>query len=371
MPPVVAATGGFSGPSRGAAAPTTVDQDRYHRQVLLPQVGPAGQTRLAASHALLVGCGALGGMIAEQLVRAGVGSLRVVDRDVVEETNLQRQVLFDEADAREGLPKAVAAQRRLAEINSRVAVEAVVADVHSGNVESLAGFEGPDRRADLVLDGTDNVETRYLINDACVKHGVPWAYGACVGTEGRVMPVLPGRTACLRCVFPAPPTGSELPTCDTAGVLGPVAGMVASLQAVMAIQMLAGRSDDVQSLLWVMDPWAGRMRAMSSERVPDCPTCDLRRFEFLERPAGQSITLCGRRSVQVRPAEGQTKLDLDAAAAKLARVGEVVRTPYLVRCKLAGGSATELTLFSDGRLIVTGTTDRESARSLYARFVGA
>src|SRR5687768_10851672 len=194
-----------------ATPDSRLEISRYHRQTLLPHVGATGQARLAASRVLLVGCGALGSVIAEQLVRAGVGHLRIVDRDVVENTNLQRQVLFDEIDAREGAPKAIAAQRRLSRINSGVTVEPVVADVHSGNIESLARVlhavtEGtaPQGGAlpDLFLDGTDNVETRYLINDFSIRHGIPWVYGACVGTEGRVMPVLPGTTACLRCVFP-------------------------------------------------------------------------------------------------------------------------------------------------------------------------
>ena len=343
----------------------TLETNRYHRQELLPQIGAAGQAKIAQGRILLVGCGALGGVIAEQLVRAGVGSMRIVDRDVVEWTNLQRQVLFDESDARDGLPKAVAAARRLAAINSSVAVEPVVADVHSGNVEALADS------AQLILDGTDNVETRYLVNDVAVKHGMPWVYGACVGTEGRVMPVIPGRTACLRCVFPEPPAGAELPTCDTAGVLGPVAGIVASMQAVIAIKLLSGNAPDVRPELWSADLWNGRARTIEVQRRADCPACAGREFTFLSRRAGQSTTLCGRQSVQVRPADSSTRLDLSAAAQKLKGVGEVQQTPYLVRCRLPGETPVELTLFIDGRLIVTGTTDRDNARSLYARYVGS
>jgi molybdopterin/thiamine biosynthesis adenylyltransferase len=339
--------------------------DRYHRQTLLPQIGAAGQARLASSRVLLVGCGALGGVIAEQLARAGVGSLRIVDRDVVEWTNLQRQVLFDEADARRGIPKAIAAARRLARLNSEVKVDPVVADLHSGNVESVA--EG----ADLILDGTDNVETRYLINDVSVKHGIPWVYGACVGTEGRVMPVLPGRTACLRCAFPQPPAGADLPTCDTAGVLGPVAAAVASVQSVAAIKLLTGNVADVRSELWSADLWAGRIRTTVVERDPNCRACSRHEFEFLDRPAGQSTTLCGRGAVQVRPAEANIRLDLSAAAQKLKGVGDVELTPYLVRCRPRGDGRVELTLFADGRMIVSGTTDQDNARSLYARYVGA
>ena len=354
---------------------------RYHRQTLLPQVGAAGQARLAASRVLLVGCGALGSVIAEQLVRAGVGHLRIVDRDVVETTNLQRQVLFDESDAREGTPKAVAAQRRLARINSEVTIEPVVADVHSGNLESLmkvanavTEVAAPDREGStvgLVLDGTDNVETRYLINDFAVKHHIPWVYGACVGTEGRVMPVLPGNTPCLRCVFAEPPSGTDLPTCDTAGVLGPVASAVASLQSVEALKILTGNANDVRPQLWSGDLWSGRMRTTAVDRDPNCPTCARREFRFLDRPAGQSTSLCGRQSVQVRPAAANLRLDLPAAAARLRRVGAVELTPYLLRCRLAGHSNVAITLFADGRMIVSGTTDHENARSLYARYVGA
>ena len=206
---------------------------RYHRQVLLPQIGQAGQERLAGARVLLVGCGALGSVIAEQLARAGVGLLRIADRDVVELTNLQRQVLFDERDVAEHTPKAVAAARRLKEINSEVRVEALICDVHAGNIEDFVD-------GDLIIDGTDNVETRYLVNDISVKHGLPWVYGACVGTEGRCMAVLPPEDACLRCVYPEPPSATELPTCDTAGVLGPAAALVASLQVTAAIRLLVG-----------------------------------------------------------------------------------------------------------------------------------
>ena len=352
---------------------------RYHRQTLLPQIGAAGQARLSASRVLLVGCGALGSVIAEQLVRAGVGHLRIVDRDVVETTNLQRQVLFDESDARDGVPKAIAAQRRLCRINSEVAVDPVVADVHSGNIESLARVQhvvtevttpNGNTFPDLILDGTDNVETRYLINEFGVKHHIPWVYGACVGTEGRVMPVLPGTTACLRCVFPQPPSGADLPTCDTAGVLGPVASAVASLQTVEALKVLTGNAADVRPQLWSADLWTGRMRTVTVERQPDCPTCALRQFPFLDRPAGQTTSLCGRQSIQVRPAAADLRLDLPAAAARLKRVGAVELTPYLLRCRPAGHNDVTLTLFADGRMVVSGTTDHDNARSLYARYVG-
>jgi adenylyltransferase/sulfurtransferase len=344
--------------------------NRYHRQILLPQIGPAGQDRLAASHVLLVGCGALGCVLADQLVRAGVGSLRIVDRDVVELTNLQRQVLFDEEDARQGVPKAVAAVRRLQRVNSAVRIEPVVADVHAENVEALAGLEPGGRRADLVLDGTDNVETRYLLNDVSVKHGVPWVYGACVGTEGRVMTIRPPETACLRCLFPRPPEAGELPTCDTAGVLGPVAAAVASVQAVAAMKMLTGQMGAVTDVFVRMNLWAGRFRSTSlaDAKRGDCLTCGQRRFEFLDGRARGSVSLCGRNAVQIRPSVSPAAFDLDRIAAKLRTFGQVEQSRYLVRCELHG---LRLTVFGDGRAIIHGTTDAERARSLYARAIGS
>jgi molybdopterin/thiamine biosynthesis adenylyltransferase len=352
--------------------------NRYHRQILLPEIGPAGQDRLSASHVLLVGCGALGSVLADQLVRAGVGSIRIVDRDVVELTNLQRQVLFDEEDARQGVPKAVAAARRLERVNSQVRIEPVVADVHAENVEELSGLEPGGRRADLVLDGTDNVETRYLLNDVSVKHGVPWVYGACVGTEGRVMTIRPPHTPCLRCVFPEPPEAGELPTCDTAGVLGPVAAAVASIQAVAAIKLLTAQADADSEGFVTLDPWAGRFRSASlaDARRPDCVACGRRQFEFLDRPSSRSVSLCGRNAVQVRPSVAPVAFDLDRVAAKLRVLGRVEQSSYLVRCELQDtrvGQTTRLllTVFCDGRAIIQGTSSTDQARSIYARAVGS
>jgi adenylyltransferase/sulfurtransferase len=343
--------------------------DRYHRQTLLPQIGVSGQARLSRARVLLVGCGALGTVVAEQLVRAGVGMLRIVDRDVVERSNLQRQTLFDEADADGGVPKAVAARRRLGQVNSLVAVEAVVADFFAGNAEELGDV-------DLILDGTDNVETRYLVNDLAVRRGVPWVYGACVGTEGRTMAVLPGQSPCLRCLFPQPPGVGELPTCDTAGVLGPVAAIVASLQSVAAIKLLSGNADAVAREMLVIDAWANRIRSIDvgDGRRADCVTCGRREFEFLDAAkARRPVSLCGRNAVQVMPAE-RAGLELDAVAKRLAPFGVVTRTPYLLRLDLAGEAdqaVLQLTLFPDGRLIVSGTSDVERARSIYARYIGS
>jgi adenylyltransferase/sulfurtransferase len=333
---------------------------------LLSQIGAGGQDRLARGRVLLVGCGALGSVIAEYLVRAGVGEVRLVDRDVVEWTNLQRQTLFTEDHARDGTPKAVAAAERLREVNSRVRVEPMVHDLHAGNVEELIGG------VNVIVDGCDNVETRELLNDVSVKHEIPWVYGACVGIEGRQAAFDPPRTGCLRCVFDEAPSPGELPTCDTVGVLGPAAGAVASLQAAATLRLLVGGG--ASGTLVTLDVWGGRTRSIDiGERRVDCSTCGKRQFPALEGRTGRdTVSLCGRNAVQVRPAgASRASLDLESVAARLAPLGAVERTPYLLRCELAGEPSYRLTVFPDGRLIVAGTADLGRARSLYARFVGA
>ena len=334
--------------------------DRYHRQSLLPFVGRDGQAKLSAARVLLVGCGALGSVVADQLVRGGVGFLRVADRDTVELTNLQRQVLFDEADVAAGTPKAAAAARRLSFINSAVTVEPAVVDVHAGNVAEL--MDG----VDVVVDGTDNAGTRYLLNDAAVSRGVPWVYGGCVSADGRVMAVRPGVTACLRCVFPDEPAVGELPTCDTAGVLGPAAAVVASLETVAVFKLILGV--DVAGLT-VIDLWRGRFHVVDvGGPRPDCPCCGRREFPFLDRSVeGGTAHLCGRDAVQVRPVLGG-RTDLAALADRLSAVGSVERTPFLIRCRPEPG--VTLTVFGDGRVLVGGTTDVGRARTLVGRYLG-
>lgn len=336
--------------------------NRYHRQILLPQIGPDGQTALGGARAVIVGCGALGSVLAEQLVRAGVGHLKIIDRDVIEATNLQRQTLFDESDAMLGLPKAVAAANRLRSVNGDVSIEPIVSDLHAGNAEGILGSA-------LILDGTDNAETRYLLNDIAVKNQVPWVYGACVGVEGRVMAIRPGQTPCLRCLYPMPPAAGTLPTCDTTGILGAVAGVVGSMQAVAAIQLLIGVEPPAQ--LVSMELWKGRLHTtpLDGPRA-DCPCCGQRRFEFLDRPSRAPAVLCGRNAVQVQPAQQTERVDLGLLAEKLRGVGDVELTPYLLRCQLTGLAELKLTLFADGRMIVHGTSDLERARSIYARYVG-
>jgi adenylyltransferase/sulfurtransferase len=364
--------------------------DRYHRQILLPQIGPAGQKRLADSSVLLVGCGALGSNIAEQLARAGVGHLRIADRDIVELTNLQRQVLFDESNAKEGLPKAVAAARRLTNVNSTIRIEPKVVDVDADNIELLlrtTGFQpvpgerdhglkargtgDAEPQVNLILDGTDNVATRYLLNDVAIKFNIPWIYGACVGTEGRVMTICPNKTACLRCIFPQPPDPNEIATCDTAGVLGPVAAIVGAMQSIAAIKLLSGNADAIANELLTFDLWANRIRSVSTvdARRANCPACGQRKFEFLQT-AGRDMTsrLCGRNAVQVRPTLG--RLSLKDAAARLQSAGTVQASPFMVRCTLNEGDL-QLSAFEDGRVIVQGTNDPGRARAVVAKYLGS
>lgn len=341
-------------------------ESRYDRQRILPQVGDTGQRRLADARVLLIGCGALGSTIGEQLVRGGVGYVRLVDRDLVEWTNLQRQVLFDEADARAMTPKAVAAANRLGQINSGVTVDPVVVDIDSANIASL--IDTPRGRVDLILDGTDNATIRYLINDLAVRECLPWVYGAVLGMEGRVMPVLPGE-ACLRCLFATPPQAGELETCESAGVLGSAVSIVASMQMAGAYQILLNAA--VPRVMQVIDVWTGRYRSISIEgaKRAECPCCGGGRFEFLDAPpAAGAAMLCGRDAVQVRP-QSASKLDLNQLADRLEGKADIERQRFFVRIRVGEGEL--LTVFADGRVIVNGTRDPSRARTLVARWVGS
>ncbi len=344
--------------------PTASALARYARQMRFAPLGEPGQRQLMQSRVLLCGCGALGSTIANLLVRAGVGALRIVDRDVVELSNLPRQVLFDEADVEAGSPKAVAAAEKLCRINSQVAIEPVVADIVPANVEEFCGG------VDVILDGTDNFETRFLINDVAVKRCLPWVYGGCVGAEGQVMAILPGETGCLRCLMPdCPPPGST-PTCDTAGIVGPIVGVIASLQAAEAIKILSGNRQAVSRKLTVIDLWSNTLRQIDVGRLreqTDCPTCRQGQYSWLAgRSSSQSAILCGRNAVQLSH-PGQS-IALAELAARLVGVGSVVQTSFLVRLKV---DHYEITVFPDARAIVAGTNDVATARAVYARYVGS
>lgn len=339
---------------------TPADREKYSRQILFPPLGEEGQEKLLASRAVVVGCGALGSLQASALARAGVGELILIDRDYVEPSNLQRQWLFDEADAAEGLPKAVAAARKLGAANSSIAVRALVADLTPQNAEELLLPAG------VILDGTDNFDTRFLINDVAVKHGVPWIYGAAVGSYGVTMPVLPGVSACLGCLCPEPPAGVQ-PTCDTAGILNAIVGLVASLQVADALKILAGKQSQVEPRLFTADVWKNTFRTMPTHaRDPECPACGRREFRHLAGVGRPPITLCGRDSVQIH--ERQRRVDLAALGTTLGRLGQVRANEYALRFFCP---PYELTVFPDGRAIIKGTTDIGVARSLYARFIGS
>lgn len=334
---------------------------RYSRQELFAGIGPQGQQRIRRSRVLVVGCGALGSTLAETLVRAGVGSLTVVDRDYLEESNLQRQSLFDEQDVARGLPKAVAAEARLRRLNSEVEVRGVVADLAPDNVDAL--LPG----SDLVLDGTDNFETRFLVNDVCLREGIPWVYGACVGSYGLALLVRPRISPCLRCLLEEMPAPGSGPTCDTVGVVAPVVQVVAGLQAGEALKLLSGRTEALLPGVVAVDLWQGSFDVMDLRgRAPWCPACTEGRYDYLAPRPGSAV-LCGRDAVQI-PAPSGVRLDLPALAARLAAVAEVKVNDYLVRFAAEGA---ELVVFADGRAIVKGVTDTAQARSLYARYLGA
>jgi adenylyltransferase/sulfurtransferase len=336
--------------------------ERYSRQTLFREIGKTGQERLLASRVLIVGCGALGASHAEMLARAGAGRLRIVDRDFVEFTNLQRQTLFKESDAAERLPKAIAAKKRIGEINSEIDVEAIVADVNNSNVESL--IDG----CDIVLDGTDNFQVRYLLNDACVKHGKTWIYGAAVSSYGTTMTIIPGETPCLRCIFDEMPDAGSSPTCDTAGVIMPIIATVSAAQVAEALKILVGDKGSLHRSLIQFDVWANdRQRIKLGEPNPDCKTCGQRVFEFLDADAQESTAvLCGRNAVQIAPGRS-TGFDLPGLADKLRHISDVKQNEYLVRFT---SGENEMTIFSDGRAIIRGTDDVTVARSLYAKYIG-
>jgi len=335
-------------------------EERYSRQVLYPEIGEQGQRRLGTSHVAVVGCGATGAAAAALLARAGVGVLTLIDRDFVEESNLQRQVLFDEADAREALPKAEAAQRKIAQFNSRIEVRAHVADLVPSNIHSLLGD------AAVVLDATDNFETRYLLNDYAVEQGRPWIYAAAVGAYAATMNILPGETACLACLFPKPPTG-VMATCDTAGILNTAVNFAASVEVTEALKFLVGAKDKMRRTLLGRDLWTNDQAEISAATPRAlCTVCQQRDFAHLRGEDRPQITLCGRNSVQIH--EHHRPVDFAEMQRRLEPHGKVIFNRLLLRFER--GKYT-VTVFSDGRALVQGTTDMSLARSLYARFIGS
>jgi molybdopterin/thiamine biosynthesis adenylyltransferase len=341
------------------------ERERYSRQILFSGIGEEGQEKLLASSAVLIGCGALGTVTANLLVRAGLGRLAIIDRDFVEASNLQRQTLFEEADAREAIPKAIAAERRLRAINSGVRVEGIVADLTPDNaLDLLSGFP-------LILDGTDNFETRLLLNDAAISLGIPWIYAAAVGSYGVTMTIRPGETACLACMVESGNNHSAIAaedTCDTVGVLNAAAGVIASIESAEATKFLAGRPEALNHKLISCDVWSGRFQSIRVARNPDCRACVRREFVHLEGRARPHVSMCGRDSVQIH--ERRRALDLAELGRRVAgaSASEVRNNQFLLRFRVA---PYEMTVFPDGRAIIKGTQDPAVARSLYARYIGS
>ena len=333
--------------------------ERYSRQVLFTGIGEEGQRRLGAARVAIVGCGATGSALASLLARSGVGTLRIVDRDYVEPSNLQRQTLFDEADAAESLPKAVAATKKIAAFNSQIVVEPRTADLTPSNIEPL--LEGMQ----VILDGTDNFETRYLLNDYALKSGLPWVYAAAVASYGVTMNILPGKSACLACLFPDRPMGT-LETCETAGILNSVVNLVASIVATETLKLVVGAEDQVRRTLLSFDVWRNeRAELAAASPRSGCRACQQRDFRHLAGEGRPHITLCGRNSVQIH--ERHRPVDFSEMSARLKPHGTVRHNDFVLKF---WREPYEMTLFPDGRAIIKGTTDTAAARSLYARFVG-
>ena len=338
------------------------DFARYAKQVRFAPIGEDGQRRLRNASVGVVGCGALGALVAEQLCRAGVGTLRLIDRDFVERSNLQRQVLYTERDAAERLPKAAAAASHLAAVNGEVVIEPHVSDLTADNAEALL------RGLDLVVDGTDNLETRYLLNEVCMDLAVPWVYGGCLGAAGQAMLVAPPRTPCLRCLFPEPPPTDAAETCDSAGVIGPAAHAVASFQSAIALQTLACGAEAVPNRLAVVDLWDLTLRSVTLPAGGDCETCRGERPYRSGAATRDSAVLCGRNAVQLTPPAGGA-VSLDTLANRFRGGGTVEANRFLLRWEPAGEAVT-FTVFRDGRTVVHGTDDPAVARSAYSRLIG-
>jgi len=336
--------------------------DRYFKHILLAEIGEEGQKKLSGASAVVAGCGGLGTVIANSLVRFGVGKVTIVDRDFIELDNLSRQILFDEEDIRRGLPKAIAAAEKLRLINSEITVEPVVADLTAENIEQII------KGAGIVLDGTDNFETRFLINDACVKLGIPWIYGGVVATYGMSFAIIPGETPCLKCFITELPGPGSTPTCDTVGVLGTAVNMVASIEVTEALKIILGKQEALIKKLIYLDVWYGTWSLFELKKEDKrCPVCDDRQFAFLEQKKGTRLaTLCGQNAVQVSP-PAATGVSFKDLASRLASSGDVSYNDYMLRFTI---EPYEFTVFPNGRTIIKGTTDESAAKTLFAKYIG-
>ena len=334
--------------------------DRYSRQILFREIGEEGQRAITQGRVAVMGMGALGTVIANSLARAGVGYLRLIDRDYVEMSNLQRQILYDEDDAAQCLPKAVAAARHLKKVNSTIAIEPIVADINPASVVSLI------RDVDIILDGTDNLETRLMLNDACDQNGIPWIYGAAVASFGTTMNIIPGKTPCLRCLHKNVPPPGTLDTCSSAGVLGMITGIVGCLESAETLKFLVG-SEAINRGMRLVDVWHCATETIEILKDPECPTCGKHRYEYLDAAAGTFATsLCGKGAFQVVPANTR-KVDFITLAARLQGSGQVALNPFLLRFS---SDKLKITVFSDGRAIIKGATSADAAKSIYAEYIG-
>lgn len=333
------------------------DTERYSRHIFLKEIGEEGQIKLSKSSVIIVGCGALGTTIANNLVRSGIGRIKIIDRDIIEMNNLQRQTLFDEDDI--GLPKAWVAVKKLQKVNSKIKIESVVEDLNNSNIEEV--IEG----ADLVIDGTDNMETRFLINDACIKHKIPWIYGGAVGTHGVSMNIIPNSTPCFRCVFPKLPNAGALPTCDTAGVLNTIPLIIGSIESTEAFKIMLGKT--INNKLLIYDVWTHDFQLVKIKKNNECECCVKHNFEFLNaKKKTQIVSLCGENAMQITPAKNSI-LSFEEFAQKLQKSGEVKVTKFIIKFTV---NSYQINIFKSGRAIIYGTNDEKIAKSLYAKYVG-
>lgn len=338
--------------------------ERYSRQILFPRIGEEHQKVLLNSSVVVVGCGALGTVSSSYFARAGIGNLRIIDRDFIEENNLQRQILFDENDIAENLPKAVAAERKLLKINTRINIEGIVTDINYSNIEELT------MGADIIIDGTDNFETRFLINDYCVKNEIPWIYGACIGSRGILMNIIPSKTPCLGCVFETMPQIGSFPTCDTAGVIGPIASIIASFQVTEALKIITNDYESINKSLLEIDVWNNtfkRLNVSELKEINNCPTCKLHNYKFLEAEDGVMVSfLCGKNAVQIL-AKDRCNIDLTQLAKRLGTLTDINQSTFMLKFKIKDN---DFTVFPDGRAIITGTDDINIAKNLYSKYLG-
>ena len=335
-------------------------KNRYLSQIVFPEIGKEGQEKIKNAKVIVIGCGALGCAIANNLVRAGIGKIKIVDRDLVEISNLQRQILYDEEDVRERIPKSIAAKRKLEKINSEVKIEAIVSDVNFRNIEDLI------KDCDIVLDGTDNFETRFLINEACVKHEIPWIYGAVIGGAGSTATIIPEKTPCLRCIIEEIPSPGNLPTCDTLGVLNTIPATIASIQTTEALKIIL-ENENLNNDLILIDLWSSSWEKIKIERKRNCPVCVKKKYIFLEgEEISHATSLCGRNAVQIVP-QKRSQISFKKLEEKLKHLGKVKYNEFVLSFKTGD---YELIVFPDARVIVKGTTDISIAKTLYAKYLG-